>query len=238
VRHRGFILLGVLFALLVLTALSLAALALALAEVRGVAWDREWLISNFATGAAAVGAPGIELASGYRLERPDSGRGPARHRVTWCLDPDREAADGWNPDDPGAPRSPVSGLGPLGPSALLALVPPEFLLPFAALPASAPWLQGSAPVAVMPGGDTGAFLVVAEGDLLIQGPGTLVGAVVAGGTVRLEGPAVLLGGVRGSGWDPAEGGTFTPDPVAVAAALSALPNCPASVHLAGRLGRY
>jgi hypothetical protein len=224
--ERGFILVTVLVAVLVLTALSMAALSLALAEHRSAEWERRWVGAGPPEGGAAL--PMVaELGGGYRVvaaveggagaivDAPAEGEPQAGapgafpalawHQVAWCLDPEREAAGPWGPtlvsagDDlvPWPDPLPAPRIGPLGVDALLQVAGAS---------------SGEAPP-LGPGGDVD----LAHSDWILEGPvpgspppplRVLVGSggatlILAGGDLVIraqgEGPVTLHGAVLTSG---------------------------------------
>ncbi len=265
--RRGFLLPTVLLLVVGFTALAMAALALALAEHRSAEWERGWMTPERTE-------PGLvaELGHGYRVLADGGGDSagdpdaplppPAVQRVAWCLDPDLEAGGAWGASAGGDPAHPPR-LGPLAAAELvgLALEAGGWPLPVdgtrAVLPVPGSG-EGEGPhaadtlrihtsdAAVLLGAAAeGPWLLVAAGEVEVEGPGRFSGVVIAAGTFHLKRDAWVRGGVRAGGLQveeadgaPSPMSPVTPDSARVAQALALLPACPIPVHAVGRLGRY
>jgi hypothetical protein len=251
-NRRGFLLPTVLLLVVGFTALAMAALALALAEHRSTEWERGWFTPERSTSRTVV-----ELGRGYRVVADSGALAVALQWVEWCLDPEAVAGEAWDASIPG-PR-----LGPLAAADLvrLALEAGGWPLPAdgtgAALVVAGSGAGGdphpadtlrilNGERAVLVGADGGgAWLLVASGELEVEGPGELPGAVIAGGTFHLKRGAQVRGGVRAGALELEadeeglpDGNPVHPDSALVAEALGLLPRCPIPVHGLGRLGRY
>jgi len=262
--QRGFILPFVILATLAITSLALAAFTLARSEHRAAEWERGRLaaladpwgrgvglaeVATLGHGYRVVEAPEVSAASGAGEGLPPSFLSPLRlHRVAWCLNLDEEASGAWWTS--GSPPR----LGPLGAAALLdllvrqpgVLVGGEIVLPGGAEGDSVRVWAGADRVGALPGSG-GTFLVVADGDLALDGEGMLDGVLIAAGDVGIGGRVEVAGGIRAGGEVLRDPGGETESVLPAEndgsralryQALGALPACPRLLWEGGRLGYF